>query len=74
MAAVFSVITIYDAMRLRGAVAHHARVLTALLAKHPDVEAGTLNLRIGHTPLEIVAGIVVGAGLVLAVWPLVAQL
>jgi uncharacterized protein len=71
---VFSIITIYDAMRLRGAVAHHARILTALAARHPDVDTGAINLRIGHTPREILAGIIVGAGLVLAAWPLVSRL
>lgn len=74
VSAVFSVITIYDAMRLRGAVAHHARILAALLESHPDVDAGKINLRIGHTPLEILVGVVVGAGIVVAIWPLVSQL
>jgi uncharacterized protein len=71
---VFSVITIYDAVRLRAAVGHHARILSALASRHPDVETGKINMRIGHTPAEILVGVVVGGGLVLAAWPLVSRL
>jgi uncharacterized protein len=59
---VFSVIIVYDAWRLRGAVEHHARVLSMLAAKHPDLSPGPINVHVGHTPGEIVAGIVAGAG------------
>jgi uncharacterized protein len=74
VACVFSIITIYDAVRLRGAVAHHARILDLLLKKNPDLQAGRVNLRIGHTVPEIIAGMAVGAGLVLAAWPLAGRL
>jgi hypothetical protein len=74
VACVFSVITIFDALRLRGAVAHHARILDALLKKNPEIDAGKVNLRVGHTPPEILAGVIVGGGLALAAWPLVAGL
>ncbi len=68
VACVFSVITVYDALRLRGAVEHHARILAALVEKHPDVPAGTINMRIGHTLPEIVAGIITGGGLAALAW------
>jgi acid phosphatase family membrane protein YuiD len=68
VACVFSVITIYDALRLRGAVEHHARVLTMLAAKHPDVPAGIINTRLGHTFAEILAGICAGGGLSALAW------
>jgi acid phosphatase family membrane protein YuiD len=68
VACVFSIITIYDALRLRGAVEHHARILVMLAAKHPDVETGPINLRLGHTLLEIAAGIVTGGGLAALAW------
>jgi uncharacterized protein len=74
VACVFSVITIYDAVRLRGAVAHHARILERLLKKNPDIGEGRVNLHLGHTPLEILVGVIAGAGLVLAVWPFVGRL
>jgi acid phosphatase family membrane protein YuiD len=68
VACVFSVITIYDAIRLRGAVEHHARILALLAEKHPDVPAGPLTTRLGHTIPEIVAGIVSGGGLAALAW------
>ena len=68
VACVFSVITIYDALRLRGAVEHHARILALLAAKHPDVQTGPINTRLGHTLPEIVAGIITGGGLSALAW------
>ena len=59
---VFSVIIVYDAWRLRGAVEHHARVLTMLAAQHPDLSPGPINVHVGHTPAEILAGIAAGGG------------
>ena len=57
---VFSVIIIYDAWRLRGAVEHHARILTNLVARDPDLAAGAINVRIGHSPAQLAAGMAVG--------------
>ena len=69
VACVFSLITIYDALRLRGAVQHHARALQMLAEKHPDVPIGALTTRLGHTLPEVVAGILAGGGLAaLACW------
>jgi acid phosphatase family membrane protein YuiD len=59
---VFSVIIVYDAWRLRGAVEHHARVLTMLTEKHPDISPGPINVHVGHTPGEVIAGIAAGGG------------
>jgi acid phosphatase family membrane protein YuiD len=74
VAAVFSIIIIYDSWRLRGAVAHHARVLAKLVERHPDVEEGTLNLRLGHSLPEIMAGIAAGGGAAAAAWLVIRQL
>jgi acid phosphatase family membrane protein YuiD len=68
VACVFSVITIYDALRLRGAVEHHARILAMLVKKHPDVRTGRITTRLGHTLPEILAGIVTGGGLAALAW------
>ena len=68
VAGVFALITVYDAVRLRGAVAHHARVLARLAEKHPDVSVGRLNTRLGHSLPEIMAGLVTGGGLALLAW------
>jgi acid phosphatase family membrane protein YuiD len=62
VAAVFSIIIIYDSWRLRGAVAHQARVLTKLVERHPDLDAGVINTRLGHSLPEIAAGIAAGGG------------
>jgi len=68
VACVFALITVYDAVRLRGAVAHHARILARLAEKHPDVSLGHLNTRLGHTLPEIVAGLVAGGALAVVAW------
>jgi uncharacterized protein len=60
---VFSVIIIYDAWRLRGAVEHHARILTKLVAARPELAEGGINVRIGHSPAELAAGIAAGGGI-----------
>jgi hypothetical protein len=65
---VFSLIIIYDAYRLRGAVEHHARVLQALAAAHPGIPAGELSDRIGHSLPEIAVGIGLGGGLAAVAW------
>ncbi len=67
---VFSIIIMYDALRLRGAVQHHAQILSALAAVHPEVDAGKINLRLGHSAAEIAAGIIVGGGCALLAWAL----
>ncbi len=78
VAAVFAVITIYDALRLRGAVAHHARLLKSLVAALPaaalreatrsGAAPDRINQRLGHTLGEIVAGIGAGGGLAVGAW------
>jgi len=68
VACVFSVITIYDALRLRGAVEHHARILAMLVERHPDVQAGPITMKLGHSFPEIAAGIITGGGLAALAW------
>ena len=71
VACVFSIIIIYDSLRLRGAVQHHARILFQLVSRHPDVDAGTINLSLGHSVPEILAGIVVGGVGALFAWAVI---
>jgi acid phosphatase family membrane protein YuiD len=73
VAAVFSVIIIYDSLRLRGAVEHHARLLAKLVERHPDVDAEAINVHVGHSPLEIVMGIVAGGGMAALAYLLVSR-
>jgi len=74
VACVFSIITIYDAVRLRGAVEHHARILDQLLKSHPEITERDLNLRLGHTLAEIGVGIAAGGGLAVLSWRLLSAL
>ena len=74
IAFVFSIITIYDALRLRGAVEHHARLLGELIKGHPEVTERKINMRLGHTMPEILVGMAAGGGLAVVVWWLIATL
>lgn len=65
---VFTLIVIYDAIRLRGAVQNHAKALKTLAALHPKANVGELNEMIGHTLGEIVAGMLAGAGAAVLVY------
>jgi len=62
VACVFSLIVMYDAVRLRGTVEQHARALQGLLARHPEVSAGKLTEMIGHSPAEVAVGVLAGGG------------
>lgn len=74
VACVFAIIIIYDAWRLRGAVAHHARVLSRLMEKHPDLLEGPINVNIGHSLPEILVGILTGGGFAVIVYLIVRSL
>jgi uncharacterized protein len=63
VAAVFGAIVIYDAIRLRGAVEKHARLLNMLTKKYYPEEHQNLREMIGHKPGEVVAGVLIGGGL-----------
>ncbi len=59
---VFSAIVIYDSFRLRGAVENHARILKKLADRHPEVSSGPISEMVGHSPLEILVGLIFGGG------------
>ncbi len=71
---VFSLIIIYDALRLRGEVARHSTILTRLAryaGSGEDLLGGRpLNEAAGHSPGEIAAGFVVGVAWALGIWTL----
>jgi acid phosphatase family membrane protein YuiD len=56
-------VTIYDSIRLRGAVQTHSEVLLKLVKLLPKEERTKIPLRVGHSMAEIGIGIVVGGGL-----------
>jgi acid phosphatase family membrane protein YuiD len=60
VALVFAIITMYDAVKLRGAVQGHAKVLNRLIGLLPEAsrsEFSKQNEMIGHSTLEIVVGV-----------------
>jgi acid phosphatase family membrane protein YuiD len=68
VAFVFSVITVYDILRVRAAVQRHSEILAVLIADREAVGEGgrdrarlRLPPAIGHTPAEVGVGAVVGA-------------
>ncbi len=63
LAFVFATVTIYDSIRLRGAVQKHSEVLLKLVKLLPKDERIKIPLRVGHSMAEIGVGIVVGGGL-----------
>ncbi|WP_081942196.1 divergent PAP2 family protein [Spirochaeta lutea] len=60
VSAVFSLIVIYDAYRLRGEVQKHAQVLNRLRATLELKDEAVLNEMVGHSLAEILWGIVYG--------------
>ena len=68
----FSLIVMYDAAGLRRAAGRHAMVLNRLIEEHfrnPEAGAQKLMELLGHTPLEVLVGALLGVGsAILWVW------
>jgi acid phosphatase family membrane protein YuiD len=60
VSAVLAIIVMYDAIRVRMAVEQHARLLNRLVEKYHPEEKADLNEMIGHSVLQILAGIATG--------------
>jgi uncharacterized protein len=61
----FSLIVMYDAAGLRRAAGRHAAVLNRLIDEHfknPEKGAQRLMELLGHTPLEVLVGALLGVG------------
>lgn len=58
----FSLIVMYDAAGLRRAAGHHAAVLNRLIEEHFRDQSETQRLMelLGHTPLEVLVGALLG--------------
>lgn len=65
VAAVFSLIVIYDAYRLRGHVQHHARIINRWILGPAGEKP--ISEMVGHSLPEIVAGMVLGGAVSLVV-------
>lgn len=68
VSAVFSLIVVYDAYRLRGTVERHARAINALAAAHPGVAPSDHTDLVGHTLPEVGAGVAAGGALAWLAW------
>ena len=61
IAFVFSLIIIYDSIRLRGAVQFHSRILHRLIQYFPGEKDQRIPHMVGHSLIEVAAGVAVGA-------------
>ena len=72
VAAILSCVVMYDASGIRRAAGEQAKVLNRLLFEHhgPDETQKMLKELLGHTPLEVFGGAVLGIvlALVIPVW------
>lgn len=61
LAAMFTAVVMYDAVGVRRAVGEHARLLRELAAqKKVDYKVRGMHTALGHTPLEVFGGMVLG--------------
>ncbi|WP_034629656.1 divergent PAP2 family protein [Desulfotruncus alcoholivorax] len=60
LAAVFGCIVIYDAITLRRAVGEHARHINMIHCRDQGFSGNRLPEKLGHTPLEVTIGILIG--------------
>lgn len=68
LAAMFTAVVMYDAIGVRRAVGEHARLLRELAAqKKVDYKVRGMHTALGHTPLEVFGGLVLGVVIGLAV-------
>lgn len=61
LAAVFGGIVIYDAVTLRRAVGEHARLINLICHREGETHGDGLLESMGHTPLEVLTGALIGA-------------
>ncbi len=69
LAFVFSVIIIYDSIRLRGAVQQNSQIIARLMHLIPESERIDVPRYVGHSLAEIIVGMIVGG-----LWAFVASL
>ncbi|MEL6222062.1 MAG: divergent PAP2 family protein [Cyanobacteria bacterium J06626_14] len=64
IAFVVAVIVMYDALGIRQAAGNHARILNLMTAElfndHPEFSGDRLKELLGHTPLQVLAGSILG--------------
>jgi hypothetical protein len=73
VAFVFATIVIYDSLRLRRTVQRQSELLNSLVRRYHPEERGNLSEMVGHTPVEVIAGVLSGGALAALVTVLLAQ-
>lgn len=66
IALIFSFVTMYDAQGIRRAAGKQAEILNMLILKHKIPDVDELKELLGHTPLEVAAGALLG--IVIGLW------
>lgn len=71
IAVAVTMIVIYDASGVRREAGYHAVIINRLIddyVKGPNIDQKKLKEMIGHTPLEVVAGVLTGLATTLVIW------
>lgn len=66
IALIFSFVTMYDAQGIRRAAGKQAEILNMLILEHKIPDVDELKELLGHTPLEVAAGALLG--IVIGLW------
>lgn len=61
LAFAFALVVMYDAAGVRRAAGQQAKILNRLMEEHEVLDAKKLKELLGHTPLEVLCGAVLGA-------------
>ena len=61
LAVTLAAVVLYDAMGIRRAAGEQAKVLNDMLRKDETRACSLLNENLGHRPIEVVCGVLVGA-------------
>lgn len=71
MAVAIAIIIMHDAVVIRGAAGKQAQILNRVIDKFQgEFKEHHLKVKLGHTPIEVVAGAMLGTGLALLIWNL----
>ena len=64
ISAVLAIVVMYDAANVRLEVGRHAKILNSMMrdmgTEHPELLKKKLSVQVGHTPLQVFAGALLG--------------
>ncbi len=66
LAAIFAMVTMFDAQGVRRSTGEQAEVLNKVIDDmywHKKVDVGRIREFVGHSPMQVLAGLVLGAGM-----------